>query len=429
MKWLPIAVGTLLLGGCAERDKPPPQPHRTPEVIPTASVAAVPDIEIPKRDGKVRELVLLSDVYEVDKIYPSMTGPHSTKEFPLEEREAPKLLWIVGFEAIMVDKGGDNQISQEFMCHANLDMDPTSHHELFNNDKLTSGRLFTLSQGQYRIDMPRGFGIPILTSEILALNTQALNLNMSDGKRDVRHKIIMRYQRDDELKLPIKPLYVAGAYGLKLLEGIDGHYGREDYQPRSEDKGHEGHKRHKGHKGHEGHGDEHAACLPGENAGQNVFDDGQGRKFTGHWVVKPGKEVNHTNVTKIMDLPWDTTLHYVAVHLHPFAEKLTLKDLTTGDIIYTAKTRQVDQGIGLAHVDFFSSEKGIPLYKDHEYEIISEYNNTSGKPQDSMAVMNLYLEDKEFNKPDLAAIADNPIESAPKPAEAEPQRSPNKPQM
>jgi hypothetical protein len=145
--------------------------------------------------------------------------------------------------------------------------------------------------------------------------------------------------------------------------------------------------------------------LPGQNAGANTFDDGKGRTFTGHWVVPPGREVNHTRVTKLMDLPFDTTLHYVAVHLHPYAETLELKDVTTGTTVYKAKTRQADKGIGLAHVDFFSSEAGVPLYKDHEYEMISTYNNTSNEPQDSMAVMNLYLVDKEFNKPDLTKSA------------------------
>jgi hypothetical protein len=94
----------------------------------------------------------------------------------------------------------------------------------------------------------------------------------------------------------------------------------------------------------------------------------------------------------------------VAIHLHPFAESLELRDLTTKQSIYKAKTRQADHGIGLAHVDFFSSESGIPLYKDHEYEVVSVYENTSNEPQDSMAVMNLYLHDKRFRKPDPAAL-------------------------
>ncbi len=394
MKWHPVLLlSCLSLSACDDKALPPPRPVHTSEAV--ASAAPAP------AGPKVYERVILSEVYEVDRIYKSMQGPNSTEAFRLEDLSAPELLWIVGFEAIMVDPAGDKQVSQEFMCHANLDIDATRHHELFDQKKLTSGRLFTLSQGQYRIDMPKGTGIPILSTEALMLNTQVLNLNDPDAKHRVRHKVVMRYLRDKEVAGEMKALYVAGAFGLKLLEGKDGHYGRTDEHP-------------DGHEGHQGH-DEHAACLPGVNAGQNVFDDNAGRKFTGHWVVEPGREVNHTDVTKLMDLPFDTTLHYVAVHLHPFAETLTLEDLTTGEVVYQAKTRQAAVGIGLAHVDFFSSDEGIPLYKDHRYEIVSVYENTSGQPQDSMAVMNLYLHDREFKKPDLSKIPAEPASDAPAP--------------
>lgn len=391
--------------GCDDKALP------SPELTPTGSSSSAEAASAP--EPKTYERVILSNVYEVDAIYKSMTGPQSTEQIHLEDDAAPELLWITGFEAIMVEPDGESQISQEFMCHTNLDMDPSGHQQLFGDEKITTGRLFTLSQGQYRIDMPEGFGIPVLSTEMLNLNTQVLNLNIADPKgKKVRHKVIMRYQRDKERAAPMKPLYVAGAYGLKLLDGKDGHYGLDTTSHASATADpHAGHGDHHHHAAHHGDGApsasevDHTACLPGENAGQNTFGDGKGRKFTGHWVVEPGREVNHTRVTELMDLPFDTTIHYVAVHLHPFAESLTLKDLTTGEIVYEAKTKQAERGVGLAHVDFFSSAEGVPVYKDHEYELISVYENTSDVPQDSMAVMNLYLADKEFEKPDLAKLA------------------------
>jgi hypothetical protein len=377
-------LAVLALSGC-DRKEPAPEPLAAPPTAPQAS-SAVPASSPDHGGPKVHERLILSNVYEVDAIYKSMEGPHSTEQVHLEDTDEPELLWIVGFEAVMVEPDGKTEVSQEFMCHANLDIDPTRHNQLFDDDKPITGRLFTLSQGQYRIDMPKGFGIPISSAELVSLNTQVLNLNEKNPKRSLRHKVITRYLRDREVTQPMKALFPAGAYGLKLLEGKDGHYGRQ------------------GGDHHEHHGDEHAACLPGKNAGMNTFEDGKGRSFTGHWVVEPGREVNHTRVTELMALPFDTTLHYVAIHLHPFAESLELRDLTTKESIYKAKARQADQGIGLSHVDFFSSEAGIPLYKDHEYEVVSVYENTSNEPQDSMAVMNLYLHDKRFRKPDPAAL-------------------------
>ena len=117
--------------------------------------------------------------------------------------------------------------------------------------------------------------------------------------------------------------------------------------------------------------------------------------------MKPGREVNQTLVTKILELPYDTTIHYIAVHLHPFAESLELRDLTTGQVVFKSSTRQFPDRIGLAHVDSFSSVEGIPIYKDHEYELVSVYQNITDKDQDSMAVMNLYMLDKDFVVPAL----------------------------
>ncbi|NIP30825.1 MAG: hypothetical protein GTN59_09775 [Candidatus Dadabacteria bacterium] len=43
------------------------------------------------------------------------------------------------------------------------------------------------------------------------------------------------------------------------------------------------------------------------------------------------------------------------------------------------------------------SVKGIPLYKNRQYQLISIHNNKTGKNLDSMAVMYMYVLDKEFD--------------------------------
>ena len=184
----------------------------------------------------------------------------------------------------------------------------------------------------------------------------------------------IHYAKQSELAKPMKPLFTKGVYGLQLLEGKDGYFGVESPEEGTHGPG----------------------CLQGQNATTHVFSDAQGRKFTGHWVVKPGREVNQTLVTKILELPYDTTIHYIAVHLHPFAESLELRDLTAGAVVFKSSTRQFPDRIGLAHVDSFSSVEGIPIYKDHEYELVSVYQNITDQDQDSMAVMNLYMLDKDF---------------------------------
>lgn len=327
--------------------------------------------------NEVRSKTVLSNVYSVEKLYRSMKGPSSMQAIRLDDdTEKPELVWVTGYEAVMVGADGEEPMPQEFMCHSNLDVNAASHRSKVGASPGFSPRLFTLSQGQFYVKFPPGFGIPVRSDESLNLTTQVLNLNHADDMFEVRHKVTLNYVRDVEATKPMKALFPIGAYGLALLEGDDGYYGIQN--PIEEEHG--------------------SSCLPGENAAGHTYKDQFGRVFTGHWVVKPGREVNTTLVTNLMRLPYDTTAHYIAVHLHPFSESLELIDLTAGKTVFKSKVENYEDKIGLRRVEYFSSEEGIPLFKDHEYQMVSVYNNTTEEDQDSMAVMYLYVHDKTFNK-------------------------------
>ncbi len=342
-----------------------------------------------KKAASPKTKQVLSKTYFVDRKYKSMMGPQSMERVYLldEAKDKPELLWITGYEAVMVGKDGESAMPQEFMCHSNLDWNVNSHRKHFTKGfQPVSSRLFTLSQGQFDINLPEGFGIPAISTEPLSLTTQVLNLNHDDKKFDVRHKVTIKFVRDKDLKESLTALYPTSAYGLKLLEGESGHFNVAHNQVNEEVHG--------------------SGCLTGENAAGHDYKDAFGRVFTGHWVVKPGKkEVNHTLVTQLMNLQYDTKVHYIAIHLHPFAESLALKDLTTGKTIYQSKARNYKSKIGLKHVDYFASKEGIQLYKDHQYELVSVYNNTSLVDQDSMAVMYFYVEDKNFDAGKAKSLA------------------------
>ncbi|MCH9650106.1 MAG: hypothetical protein K0U98_17855 [Deltaproteobacteria bacterium] len=329
--------------------------------------------------AEIRSRQILSEVYSVDRPYRSMMGPQGFQTLALgeegvEELEPGELLWITGYRATMVGADGSTAMSQEFMCHSNLDLDPLEHNELFGFEKAISGRLFTLSQGQFSIELPEGFGIPVLSQEALNLTTQVLNLNRSEEVFQVRHKVDIDFVAARDLAKPLKPLFSLAAYGLASQEENSVVFGRVPAD-----------------------GEEHGpGCLVRNSASDTDYQDSLGQRFSGHWVVKPGREENHTLVTEILNLPFDTTVHYIAVHLHPFAESLELRDLTSGESVFRSQVRPAKKGIGIEHVDFFSSPEGLPLYRDHEYELVSIYDNTSGEDQDSMAVMYLYLLDREY---------------------------------
>ncbi|HET9480159.1 MAG TPA: hypothetical protein VFP98_00245 [Candidatus Polarisedimenticolia bacterium] len=328
----------------------------------------------------VRSVEFISKPYLVDRKYKSMTGPQSTQTIFLLDSPRKELLWVTGFKAVMVGEDGVSPESQEFMCHSNLDINMNLHRRLFGLERPAPNRMFTLSQGQQEIRFPEGFGIPMFSTEPFLLTTQVLNHNVEGRSLQVRHKVTVDFVRDIETKTPMKPLLQLSANGLVLVDGKDGYFNIPNADQ-------------------EVHG---PGCLVGQSAtdASRLIPDQFGRRFTGHWLVKPGREVNRTNVTRFLNLPFDTTIHYIAVHLHPFAESLELRDLTEDRTLFHSKVRPTEGKIGLDHVDYFSSVEGILLRKDHEYELVSVYNNTSAEDQDSMAVMYLYALDHEFKRPE-----------------------------
>lgn len=175
------------------------------------------------------------------------------------------------------------------------------------------------------------------------------------------------------------PLYQVEAGGMVSLDGQNSYY--DTLNPSELQQG--------------------AMCSPGETATSNIRvlrRDRLGQNFTYHWILKPGRETRHTLITNQINLRFDTTIHYIAVHMHPYAESLVLKDLTENKVLFTSTMKSFEDKIGLEKVDFFSSKEGISIYKDHEYEIISTYNNITNESKDAMALIYMYLFDKEFEK-------------------------------
>ncbi len=323
-----------------------------------------------------------SPSYLIDRKFRSMEGPEAQEKISLLPNSSlHELLWITAVRTEMVADDGSTPMPPELMCHATVDYNPIEHGQKLEWKKVGRPRIFLLSQGVLELRFPPGFGLPVYSDEIFNINTQVLNHNFEHPNLKVRQKVTFEFVRNSDLKEPIKPLFATAGGGMKLLEGTDGCW---MMAPNSNPE------------------KQGAGCSLGihtPNAGnQNIYMDTYGRKFTGHWVVKPGREVNHTNVTKFLNIPFDTTLHYANVHLHPYAESLELRDITADKTIFKSHIRNQENRIGISFADFFSSQEGVPVYKDHEYELISVYNNTSGVDQDAMVTTIAYLLDKEFKQ-------------------------------
>lgn len=328
----------------------------------------------------MQSMVHLTPVYDVDQIFRSMEGPdYLNRELFLTEMTSPELLWITGYEAVMVGPDGEAPRSQQFMCHNTLGVHRglDEHRKIFGAPPYGTRRLFTLSQGQNSVKLPEGFGIPLVSSEKLMLQSQVLNLNESAIGQKVRHKISAHYIKDSEVKGEMTPLCIFPA-AINVL-AMDPNAREMPFDP------------------------EEVGCAVDAGGGPTTDAKEEGLHYTGHWVVNPGRETRRSKVRK--PFPFDTTVHYIAIHVHPFAETLEFWDKTTGELLHTFHCNQVEEGVGLKSIDYYSDPKGIPVFADHNYELVVTHNNTSGEDQTAMAFVFFYAEDKLFNKPGPEELA------------------------
>ncbi len=311
---------------------------------------------------------VVSDTLLIDTTYHSMEGPSHQVRFTVGTSEPVDTLWITGITAEVVAPDL-TPLPVEFFCHANLDYDPDVHRRLFNTKRLTSSRLFTLSQGHEAMRFPDGFGIPVRSDEPLFLTTQVLSNNGVEVDKHVRVRIRVHYVRKGERAM--KSLAMTSAAGIVSTDGHQGHFGM-------------GADHHAGH------------ATTGVSKGGIEYRDTLGQKFSGHWVVPPGKHSVRTVATKWMALRADTEVHYIGVHVHPYAQRITLRDLTTGQDVFTSLVHPMEGRIGISKVTDFSSTRGMRLFANHDYEVIADYENPTAQPVDAMAVLFLYVRDTDM---------------------------------
>ena len=116
-----------------------------------------------------------------------------------------------------------------------------------------------------------------------------------------------------------------------------------------------------------------------------------GSDNTIHWMVPPGKHSFRTDVTAQMELPYDTTAHLITGHLHPYGKSMRLIDKKSGKVLFEITSQDFADKVGVLRMSEIVSQVGVPLRKDHQLEMVADYENTTDHPIDAMAIMYLYL--------------------------------------
>ena len=327
-------------------------------------------------------LTLMSDPYRLDKIYRSMEGPWSIQRgIHLGMAEESRVQWVTGLETEVLDATGRKPISQEFFCHSNLTFaersgSPAKYNQEMGGKTHLDWRLFTLVPGRLSIDLPQGFGVPIPADAPLDYVTMSLNLNERDHVVNVQMRTTVHSIAGDQPGAPTKALFRRALYVLQP-NGVSAKGPACMSKPGM-----------------------HMGAGCGELTKVSVTESPSAKPGEGlmnHWVVPPGHHIYTTEITPQLNLPFDTTIHYATIHVHPFARGMELRDMTTGTTIFRLHSQDWPDRVGVAYVEEVKSTEGIPIQRDHRYELSAEYDNTTDADTDAMAILYLYFLEKDLS--------------------------------
>ncbi|MFC0605568.1 hypothetical protein [Winogradskyella pulchriflava] len=320
--------------------------------------------------NKDNSIILYTPTLVVDQIYKSMEGPKVMRAFQIESQN-DDLLWLTSFETKAISTNEVDVLSNDYVCHTNIDFYDGEHYSRWDlQERIGSDypRLTSMSNGIEKYKFPEGYGFPVFGNENLFLSTQTLNHNIKSESFSVKHQVSLGYQPHHK---NMKPLQSKTVFIMLPYDTKNPFQGPTENNPNM--------------------------CLPVET-GNHSYQNSEGESLSGHWVIFKGKETYRYDITQQLQLKDSTTMHHIATHLHPFAERLSFKDKTLDSIIFTAEAKNYTDKIGLKSVSSFSSQKGVMLYPNHSYELILETNNTSDDNQDMMASMFVFLYDKEMHE-------------------------------
>lgn len=312
---------------------------------------------------------MISPAFLIDGIYKSMEGPKASNYVQLSQDST--LLWITGFHVRALDAKTKKPISNDFVCHTNIDFNDVNYFTSFGlTDRIGKQypRMTSLSHGLEDFSFPKGYGVPMKGNDWLMVTTQTLNHNLPKANFLAKHEVTIEYRKPNQTT---KPLMSRTVFIQLPYDKHDPF--KEPLDPMSNQ------------------------CIPVETKNHS-YDDGHGNKLSGHWVIPQGKHTYRSSIDSQLQMTDSLRLHAAAIHVHPFATAITLFDKTANRAIFTSKITNHKNSIGLSKIESFASKKGIWLYQNHQYELVLDTDNTTAIEQDMMGSMFLFFYDQQLDE-------------------------------
>lgn len=286
-----------------------------------------------------------------------------------------ELYWFKGMQVEVLDEQDKPMTGSEFMCHVNLNVSPRERNERFPaSEPVRADRLVTITQGQLQFRFPSGFGVPVASDEHWNIALQAIN-RTTDEHRRVKLRCTLFFLKDSALVYPIKALQWSIPDVWVVTDG--------DTKSAAEKQKHQ----------FPGCLSSSAGVIAPNSVPDALFRDKSGRMLSEHWVVPPG---THRYVSPVADRRMgdkDRRIYAVWTHIHPLCTNASLVECGAGTkrkVLSIAAKTDTRGGLEIKHIDLLASASGIPLAKGKQYEVEATYENTTGKPVDSMVFLGVF---------------------------------------
>jgi len=320
-----------------------------------------------------------SDLLNIDTIYRSMQGPYSRSTLVDLAQIPSDIIWLTGYKCEVFNAETDERIADEFLCHNNLNYCRPDSYPWKIKTLGSEKRIFTLTAGQTRINLPEGMGVPIKTGNNLQFFSQALNHNYDSIDLPTYQKVTIYYREDGSSTNNIIPLYTQTPFVTTKIGGPDGGFNEstsEQYIPElicGFDSSNTCH-----------------ISFP-SNAEYNPYRDEYGRTYNGHWNLDSKKQSWTTNITNMLNLFEKETVVAIGAHVHPYAINVELWDLTNNNKLYDLSVDNYHDKIGLNRIEYNKNVR-LDLDNNIQYALRTNYHCTdSVHKHTGMANLGLYI--------------------------------------
>lgn len=276
----------------------------------------------------------------IDRLYPPGQGPVDSKTFSLLT-SYPQKLWLTGAEVVASDADTGQPVPGLLTALTVGFQDANRHRELNKMQGWITPSLFHTAAGMSSVALPPGFGIPVMSNEVLHASSVWQNRDLYRQPLQARADVTLRFSPAEPPLKEVRPypVYITIPIEKSKLRAYDI---------------------------------------------ANARNDAQGRPSAARWWIPPGPSAAASEVSYELPQKAELTVRMVTGFAYEDWTRLELEDLTdkTTLIVFEPSDRSLSR----------TFPEGLKLDTQHRLQLSVAYNNPARVDHVGTAMMVLYCD-------------------------------------